>query len=107
MKQVLIGCGVIVLLGLLFFGYVAYRLWPNVTNMQEQWATAGEELTALDRDYPFDAQAQVALDPARFERMLDVRVKLADFFTGVGERMEAMEQAHEAEDGPGWIGTLQ
>ena len=107
MKQVLIGCGVIVLLGLLFFGYVAYRLWPNVTNMQEQWAAAGEELTALDRDYPFDAQAQVGLDAARFQRMLDVRVRLADFFTGVGERMEAMEQAQQAEDGPGWIGTLQ
>jgi len=107
MKQVLIGCGVVVLLGLLFFGYVAYRLWPNVTNMQEQWAAAGDELTALERDYPFDAQAQHELDPARFNLMLDVRVELADYFTGVGERMEAMEEAHEADDGPSWIGTLQ
>ena len=107
MKKVLIGCGVVVLLGLLFFGYVAYRLWPNVTNMQEQWAAAGDELTALERDYPFDVQAQQDLDPARFGRMLDVRVELADYFTGVGERMEAMEQAHGADDGPGWIGTLQ
>lgn len=107
MKQVLIGCGVVVLLGLLFFGYVAYRLWPNLTNMQGQWAAAGDELTALERDYPFDAQAQQELDPARFDRMLDVRVELADFFTGVGARMEAMEQAQEADDGPGWIVTWQ
>lgn len=107
MKKVLIGCGIVVLLGLLFFGYVAYRLWPNVINMQEQWAAASEELTALERDYPFDVQAQQDLDAARFGRMLDVRVELADYFTGVGERMEAMEQAHGADDGPGWIGTLQ
>ena len=107
MKKVLIGCGVVVLLALLFFGYLAYRLWPNVMNMQEQWAAASAELTALDRDYPFDVQAQQDLDPQRFGRMLDVRVELADYFTGVGERWTAMEQAHEAEDGPGFIDELK
>ena len=103
MKKVFIGCGIVVLIGLLAVGYLTYAVWPNATKFVQQWIAASDELNALDREYPFDARAQTGLDPARFEQMLDVRVQLADYFATVTAQMEAMKQ----QDGPGLIGQFQ
>lgn len=107
MKKVFIGCGIVVLIGLLAVGYLTYAVWPNASKFVQQWMAASDELNALDREYPFDPRAQTELDPARFEQMLDVRVQLADYFATFTAQMEAMKQQQQNEGGPSFIGQLQ
>ena len=106
MKKVLIGCGVVVLILLIGFGYLAYTLWPNVSRLYDEWSAAIETLDALDSRYPFDTQAQTELDAARFSTMLDVRVALGEYFTGVKQTID--ESQGQAEDrAPGWVDSFK
>ena len=107
MKKVFIGCGIVVLVGLLAAGYLAYAVWPNATRFVQQWLAALDELNALDREFPFDPKAQTQLDPARFEQMLDVRVQLADYFATFTAEMDTLRQQQEAEGGPSFIGRFR
>ena len=107
MKKVFIGCGVVVLLGLLFCGFVAWSVWPNMMKMRHEWTAAIDELNALDKQYPFDPKVQTPLDPARFKTMLDVHVQLSDYFIALNVRTEAMKKAQSADGGPGWMETIR
>jgi hypothetical protein len=101
MRKVLIGCGVLVLLALGFAGYVGYRLWPSFTALHQAWSDAMAELDALDERYPFDPAAQTELDTGRFDLMLDLRVRLTDYFADVDASIKDIQRQGEADDGPG------
>lgn len=107
MKKVFIGCGIVVLIGLLGVGYLAFEVWPNVSKVHREWTAAIEQLNALDTQYPFEPRSQAQLDPARFELMLDVRIQLAEYFTAFAAQLDAMQKAQSEDDGPSWIGSLK
>ncbi len=92
MKKLFIGCGIVVLLIVAVLGYITYQVYPQVKEWQSQWETAFTQLQALEREHPFDAQAQLAapLDARRFEASLALRADLADRLTRVGETFKTV-----------------
>jgi hypothetical protein len=103
MRKVLIGCGVLVLLAMGFIGYAGYRLGPSVSGWHKAWVEAVGELNTLDTLHPFDSAGRTQLDAERFEIMLDVRVRLADYFASVNESLRGIETDGKQDDGPGWF----
>ncbi|MGQ0554299.1 MAG: hypothetical protein ACT4PU_13910 [Planctomycetota bacterium] len=101
MRKLFIGCGVIVLLALAGFGYVAYRAYPHVVKMQEQWTAGFEALTALESRFPFEQDAQTQLDTRRFVAMLDLRVGLTEYLAGIDRAASALHEPDAAGEEPG------
>jgi len=74
MKKLLLGCGVLLALGLATMGYVVWQLWPDIQQTVSEAEEFERRLMALEEDYPFDADEQVDLDTERFTASLDMRV---------------------------------
>jgi hypothetical protein len=107
MKKVFIGCGVVVLLGLIAIGYLAYRIAPDIQRLNKEWQAAIAVLESLDERFPFDPKAQTELDVARFDQMLDVRLGLGEYLKGLEQQVEELEQAEAEDRGPGFVGTIK
>ena len=103
MKKILLGCGLIVLLGLGFLGYVAWKISPEMKSVMQEAEQAARDMEELDRQYPFEPDLE-ALDPGRFDTYLGARVR-----TNIDEwtaSLEATGQELEDQD-TGWIQALK
>ncbi len=74
MKKLLLGCGVLLALGLATMGYVVWQLWPDIQQTVSEAEEFERRLLALEEAYPFDGEEQTELDTARFAASLDMRV---------------------------------
>ncbi len=100
MKKVLIGCGVLLVLVLAGFAYLAYELGPQIMESQERSQAGAEELVVLDDDFPFSADAEETFNADRFAAMLDARI-------AVGARQRSRDEAFRTETEERELGALE
>lgn len=80
MKKLLLGCGVLLALGLGSMGFVLWQLWPQLHQAFSEAEEFERRLLALEEQYAFDPQEQTELDPERFAASLDMRIVIGRNF---------------------------
>jgi hypothetical protein len=73
MKKLLLGCGILLAIGLGTLGFIAYQLWPDWQEATERGEVFAERIMAIDAANPFDPEAQADLDTTRFASFLELR----------------------------------
>ena len=98
MKKLLLGCGVLLALGLASMGYVVWQLWPDI----QQTAADAEEferrLMDLEEAYPFEPDEQTELDGSRFATSLDMRVVIGRNVSDWKDSLDAFGDTIEERD---------
>jgi hypothetical protein len=105
-----IGCGVLVLLGVIAVGVAGYwvkqKVGGSVESLQQvsqQMAEQRKELAALDQAHPFTPPKEgemLALSEARLLEYLAVREQALPVFQEFEQKGKALEQKHQGKEGP-------
>ncbi|MFT7463905.1 MAG: hypothetical protein ACI9EF_002253 [Pseudohongiellaceae bacterium] len=74
MKKLLLGCGVLLALGLGSMTFVVWQLWPDIQQTVSSAEDFERRLTILEEDYPFDVKTEEPLNTERFAKSLDMRL---------------------------------
>lgn len=97
-----IGCGVLILLGVIGGGVVAYmakKTFGGAIEAGQQMAAQENDLKALEKDYPFTAPAEgevLALQEARLNDYFSIREAALPVFKDFEQKAEGLNQGEQA-----------
>lgn len=80
MKKFLIGCGVVALLVIVLFVGVLIFAAMKLKQTMNEYESAASEIHQVQLDFPFEAPADLRMEPERFEGYLRVRNRTIDRF---------------------------
>lgn len=106
MKKLLLGCGILLAIGLGTLGFVVYQLWPDIQHLSERAQLFEARVSTIERENPFDAKAVSELDTERFASYLELRSEARVALMAMVEDVRALGEQTEEEQ-PGMIEQMR